>query len=96
VNEHGERGVFARFRQEQIDELPRRIAVGQAELGAPGLEHVGAIILRLPRPAGKNFRMLRHAGAIVVLGFVVDGGHRRLPLDQSEIAAWQLREQVEE
>ena len=83
---------LARLRQEQIDELPRRIAVGQAELGAPVFERVGAIVFRFARPAGENLRMFRHAGAIVVFGFVVDGGHRRLPRDSArEIAACSIR-----
>ncbi len=34
VDEQRERRVLARFRQEQVEVLPRRIAVGQAELGA--------------------------------------------------------------
>ena len=70
-----ERRLFARLRQEQIDELPRRIAVGQAELGTVALERLGAIILGIARPARKNLRMLRHADAQIVFALQVDGGH---------------------
>jgi len=62
---------------EQIEVLPRRFAVGQAELGAALLERVGAIKLGVANPAGKNLSILRHPGAVVIFGFVVDGGHRR-------------------
>jgi len=67
VDIHGERRRFARFRQEQVDELARRVAVGQAKLGAVALERLGAIKLRVARPAEKNLLMFRHAGAKVVL-----------------------------
>src|ERR1700733_16244506 len=95
MNEQRERRIFAGLRQEQVDILPRRIAIGEAKLGAAGFERVGAIILSFPCPAGKNLRMFRHAGAIVVFGFVVDGGHRRLLADYArKIAAcaicWQV------
>jgi hypothetical protein len=63
VDEESERGVVPRVRQEQVDGLPRRVAVGKAELGAPALEHLGAIVLGVPRPPRKKLRMLRHAGA---------------------------------
>jgi hypothetical protein len=35
-----------------------RIAVGQAELGAPGFQRFGAIVFGLPDPTRKNLRML--------------------------------------
>ena len=71
--------VFARLGQEQIDELPRRIAVGQAKLGAVALERLGAIVLGLARPARQKSR---HGPARVMRGLYsaleIDGGHRRL------------------
>ncbi len=78
MDENRKRRRLARRRKEQIDDLPRRIAVGQAKLGAPGFERLGAIIFAFAYPAGENLRMFRHAGAIVVFDFVIDGGHRRL------------------
>jgi hypothetical protein len=79
MNEKSQRRTVSRLRQEQVNELPRRIAIGKPELGAAALERVGAIKLRVARPARKNLDMFRHAGAVVVLGLIVDGGHRRLP-----------------
>src|SRR6516225_3554115 len=63
---------------EQVDVLPRRISIGEPELCAIGLEHVGAIELRVADPAGEDLRMFRDQGAVVILSFVVDG-HLVLP-----------------
>ena len=79
MDEQRQRRRGAGLRMEQIEILPRRVAVSQAELGAARFERVGAIKLGVARPAGENLRMLRHAGAIVIFGFVVDCRHRRLP-----------------
>ena len=54
MNENHERGIFARGRKEEINDLPRRIAIGEAKLGATGLERLGAIKLGLACPARKN------------------------------------------
>src|SRR5271169_5566664 len=95
MNENRERHSLSRLRQEQVDVLPRRIAIAEAELSAPGFESVGAVILRLARPTRKNLGMLGHPGAIVVFGFVVDNGQRRLPrIYTREIAACLTRWQV--
>src|SRR5690242_17098420 len=78
MNEDRQRRVLVPLGQEQIDRLPRRAAIGQAELGTAVFEHLGPIKLRFSRPAGKNLGMFGHAGAIVIFNFVVDRGHRRL------------------
>src|SRR5262245_55795089 len=59
-------------RTEQIDGLARRRAIGEAEFGAPGLLRLGAVGGGVALPAGENLRMIGNAGAIVVLGFVID------------------------
>jgi hypothetical protein len=74
-----ERRRGAGLRQEQIDKLPRRVAIGQTEFRAVQLERFGTIALGLARPAGKNLRMVRHGDAGTVFGLKIDGGHRRLP-----------------
>ncbi len=51
MDEQRERRAAARLRNKQVDALPRRIAIGKAELGATFLEHIGTIVLRLARPA---------------------------------------------
>ena len=61
MDEHRERRALACRRQEQIDELPLRVAIAKAELGLAALEHVGAIIFGRARPAGKNLRVVGHA-----------------------------------
>ena len=68
MNERDERRLFARRRQKQIDEFPRRFAVGKAKLGLAVLEHLGAIILRRARPAGENRGVIRHRQARTVFG----------------------------
>ncbi len=59
--------------RKQVDELPQRLAVAQSELGAPLLHRFGTVVFGFARPAREDFRVLGHAGAIVVFGFVVDG-----------------------
>ena len=79
MDEHRERRGLARLRQKQVEILPRRIAIAKAEFGAAALERFGAKQLRIAYPAGEYLRMFRYPGAIIVFGFVVDIGHRRLP-----------------
>src|SRR5262249_46240387 len=67
------------FRQEQIDGLTRRSTIAEPELGTIGLEHLGPVEFGFTGPAGEDLRILRHAGAIVVFSFVVDGGHHWPP-----------------
>ena len=57
--------------REQVDGLPRRRSVGDAELGAS--RAACAIGRRFALPARENLRMLGHPAAIVVFYFVVDG-----------------------
>ena len=78
MHEQRERRALAGVGQEQIDGLPRRVAVGQAELRAVALERFDAIVFRVAHIAGENLQMVGHARAIIVLGFVIDGGHRDL------------------
>ncbi len=85
MNENRQRRAFPRFRQEQIEILPRLIAIEAAKLGAPAFEHVDAEKLGVARPAGENLRVLRNAGAIVIFGFVIDGGQRCLLQTGSQI-----------
>ena len=80
VNEEREWSAFARFRQEQIDDLPRRITVGETKLGAADLERFGAVELGLARPARKNLVAIRHARARTILALQIGGGHRYLQL----------------
>src|SRR5262245_44948373 len=61
------------LRREEIDHLPERGAIFEAELGTPLLHGFGAIILGLSRPPGEDLGMIGHACAIVVLGFEIDG-----------------------
>ena len=72
---------------EQVDELARRRAVVQPELGAALLHRLPAVILGLSRPAREDLRVLRHPRAVVVLGLVVDRRHSRLPIRQDWASA---------
>ena len=72
MDEQRERGGEVGARREQVDELTRRIAIAQSELGAALLHGLGAIILGFPRPAGEDSGMLGHTGAVVVFRLVVD------------------------
>ncbi len=73
--------------REQIDELARALPVAQPELGAPLLHRLVAIVLGIAHPFGEDFRVLGHAGAVVVLDLVIDrhasspqvASHHRLP-----------------
>ena len=67
---------FARRREEKIDELSRCLAVGKSKLGLAGFEHLGAIILGRPRPAGENLGMIRNGEAGAILAFEILVGHR--------------------
>ena len=58
---------------EEVDELPLRRPVGD-----PQRRVRVAIGLRIAGPALDDRRMLRHPGAVVVLGLVIDRRHRRL------------------
>ena len=86
VNEHCQRRAFAGRRQKQIDELPRRIAVDNAELGLAGFEHFGAVVFGRARPAGENLRVIRNGDAGTIFGLEVEVGHRALQLSAREIA----------
>ena len=77
---------LARRRKEQIDELPRRIAVAEAELGLAGLEHLGAIIFGRARPTRENLRVIRNGEAGTILGLKIEVRHRMLQLSGGEIA----------
>ena len=58
--------------KEQIDGLARARAVGEAELGVLVRLHPLAIGRGVAHPAREDFRMLRHARAVVVFGLVVN------------------------
>ena len=72
MDEQRERGVAGRVGKEQVDGLARARAIGEAEFGVLFRLHPLAIGGRLAFPAGKDFRMVRHARAIVVLGLIVN------------------------
>jgi hypothetical protein len=65
------RGLSFR-RKEQTDRLARARAVAEAEFGVPRSRGRVAIGRGAARLGGKNLRMLRHPGAVVVLGLVID------------------------
>jgi hypothetical protein len=74
MNEHGKRRVgFCALAGKQVDGLARRGAVGDAQFRARRRSSIG---IGLALPAREDFRMLRHAGAVVVLFFVIDGHFR--------------------
>src|SRR5215472_7463682 len=79
MNKNRERRMLMLLRQEQVDGLARRTAIGQAELGATRFKHIGAVELGFIGPARKNLGVLGHTGTIVVFNVVVDRGQRRLP-----------------
>ncbi len=94
VNEQRERRLATRIRQEQIQRLAGRITIGQPKLGAAALERVDAIEFAFAHPAREDLLMIRHAGAVVIFGFIVDGGHARLPQNGTHIAGCLPRWQV--
>ena len=85
---------FAGRGQKQVEVLARGVAVTKAEFGATALERLGAKQFRIAGPAGENLGMFRDAGAVVVFGFIVDLGHRRLLRRGREFAACGARWQV--
>ena len=68
MDEHDERRRFAGRGQEQIDELPRRVAVGKAELGLAVFERLDAVVLGRARPTGKNLRVIGHGETGAIFG----------------------------
>jgi hypothetical protein len=66
------RRVAAESGREQVDELPRALAVAQAELGTTLLHCFGAILFGFAGPARENLRVVGDAGAVVVFSLVVD------------------------
>jgi hypothetical protein len=73
VDEYGELPRIS-FGAEEVDELPRRRAIRDGELGPALRRHLVAEFFRGRAPALENRRMLRHPRAVVVLGLVVDVG----------------------
>src|SRR5579863_3818167 len=95
VDEQRKRRVSRRVRHEQIQRLPRRVAIRQSELGAATLKGVKAVSLSVAHPAREYLLVIRHAGAVVIFSFVIDSGHARLPARTArEIAVSLTRWQV--
>ena len=95
MDENRKRRIVVLPGQKEIDHLARRAAVGQAELGAIVLEHLGAVKLRFQRPASENIGMLRDAGAIVIFSLVIDRGHPAPPLGVLlDVPFGELRRQI--
>src|SRR5262249_24012924 len=72
VNKERERRGAAIRREEQIDRLPRRRAVADAQFRASRAGGLVAIGRRTALPGGKDLRMLRYPGADVVFDLVID------------------------
>src|SRR5512140_2031549 len=72
MNEQRERRILV-LGGKQVEDLPRRGTVRDVELRTRS----GAVVRGLAFPAREDFRVLLHAGAVVVFFFQIDG-HERL------------------